>query len=393
MKYFKNTIRIQISGDQVGRFLNLCSYHGICLEDIVQTEDSYCMKLSAGDFFQIKGLLRKTNTRCRILEKKGLFFRFKGQKGRLVFWMGPFLGIFLLWYLSGFLWSVQYIGNENLTEDMLNDYLLSRGVYFGMDLDRLPLAQLESDLRKEFETINWISVSLKGTCLEISLKENDVPLYEKQNPGMNLVSNVEGTVEQILIRRGTALVKPGDTVEKGTILIEGKVDIPAEDGSMKGIQFCHADGEVLIRSGITIMRTLPRQVEEKVYSGNQKQSRYLEIFGYPLSFELPTQIYENYDILDEKKSVSMFGIIPLPIQIGIRTYREFEWTRRNYDSRRGEEILTEELEKKLSALEEKGVQIIEKNVRIDTDEKSYLLQADLEVLYRINQENLYEAKQ
>ncbi len=393
MKLFKSRIRVRISGEQVGRFLNLCTYHGIYLEDINQIECDYFMTLDALDFFRIKGLLKKTNTKCRIIEKKGFSFWIHKQRGRIVFWLGPFLCIFLLWYLSGFLWSVSYMGNQNLTDDMLNDYLKSQGVYFGMDLDRIPLAQLESGLRKEFETINWISVSLKGTCLEISLKENDVILHKGQNPGMDLISNVEGTVERILVRQGTARVKVGDSIEKGAVLIEGKVAIPAEDGNLKRIHFCQADGDVWIRSSITLVRTIPKEIKKKEYSGNQKQKRYLEIFGYPISLDFSGITYQNYDIVDEKNSVSLFGRILLPLQTGIKTYREFDWVQMNYERRQGEKILYAELEKKLSALEEKGVQIIEKNVRIDTDEKSFLMKADIEVLYRINQDNLYESKQ
>lgn len=390
---FKNYVRIHIRGPQLGRFLNLCAHHNVLLTGIESREDGYFLSIRAADFFRMKDLLKKTGTVCRIVSKKGPHFWLKKQGGRKGFLLGPVLVLFLLWYLSGFLWAVDFIGNQNLTEDVLKDFLAEQGITYGMPLEEIPLSDIKAELRREFERINWVSVSVEGTCLQVRIKENDVWERETEGYPMDLISPVKGVVEKVLIRQGVAPVKSGDSIEVGAVLIEGKIPVLKEDGSLKRIQYCPADGDVWIRSEVPVRESFPRFREEKEYTGDFLQKGCIEFFGQRWGLDFRPIPYENYDVTEEKKEISLLEEIKLPFSLCTVTYREYRTAEKEYTPQKGEEVLKAVLEKKLSALEEKGVQIIQKNVRIVSDATTHKLLGSVEVRYKINQKMIREWNQ
>ena len=61
---------------------------------------------------------------------------------------------------------------------MLRDYLQINGIHYGMLLKEIPLNQLKTDIRNEYPQINWVSIYLEGTTLQIDIKENDNVIVE-----------------------------------------------------------------------------------------------------------------------------------------------------------------------------------------------------------------------
>ena len=392
--FLKSYVCITVSGSQVNRFINLCANRQIELRDICESNGSYSMKLWVKDFFRIKDILKKTGSRIRITQKQGFHFWLKKQAKRKIFFAGPFLCLFLLWFLSRFLWSVEVVGNRQLTEDMLDDFLKEQGVYYGMPLDEIPLQEIKLKLREEYEEINWVSVSVEGTGLEIRLKENDVWTRERENlPGTNLIAPTDGVVTDILVRQGTAVVKKGDEVKKGDTLIEGKVEIPDQDGVVKKIEYCQGDGDVWILSKEPLREKVELLYEKREYSGAEKTRHYLEVEEKKLGAGLGKIPYIYYDIVEERENLRLFGEVYLPLTICTKTFREFTLVEAKYSEQEAKEILMKRMEKIITTLEEKGVQIIEKNVKIIPNSVSMSLQGDITVLRMHNQQIQLEEKE
>ena len=82
-------------------------------------------------FRRVRPLARKSKTRIRILEKKGLGFFFVPHRKRKLLPAGILFGAFLMVSLSFFVWDIQIEGNERFTEDVIFEFLKENGVYFG----------------------------------------------------------------------------------------------------------------------------------------------------------------------------------------------------------------------------------------------------------------------
>lgn len=388
-RYLKGYVCILVSGSQVSRFINLCANHHIEIWDISIEETGYSMKMGIQDFFLIKGMLKKTGSSLKIRQKRGFTFWLKKQAKRKLFLAGPFLCLFLLWFFSHFLWSIDVLGNRQITKDMLVDFLNEQGVHYGMSLTEIPLAEIKLKLRESYEEINWVSVSVKGTELEIRIKENDVWSEKREElPGLSLCSPVDGTITDVLVRQGVALVKRGDQVKTGDVLIEGKVPVLDENGEVKKIEYCQADGDVWILSEIPIKEELPLLYQRREYSGQERKKYYLEYGEEKWGIDIRKPPYLIYDIVEERENLHLFGDITLPLTLCTRTYREFTPVEARYSEQEAKQILEARLKKIITTLEEKGVQIIEKNVKIVPNGVSMSLQGSVKVLMVHNQQQL-----
>ena len=362
-------ISICISGEQVERFLNLCAYHNIKFYNIEKKNDIYYVNISALDFFKIKSFANKTSVKYRIINKNGLYFRIKQLMKSKVFFILPFICISILWFSSHFLWNVNLEGNISITQDMIKDYLHQKGIYYGMLLKDIPINQLKSDLRNDYPQINWVSVYLEGTTLQIALKENDNKIYtaDKYASSENIVASTSGIVESILIRKGTAAVKVGDEVKKGDILIKGVIDIPAEDGSVKQSVLCQADGDVVLICHHSINNSIPLKYTEKEYTSHKLNKLEFQIHNKVYTIPNTNVPYLNYEVVTEKKEIPIFNIFSIPIIVNQNTYYEYFNIEHKYTAEESEKILNNQLEEICKTFMEKGVQIIEKNVKIETN--------------------------
>lgn len=358
---------IKISGAEAKRFLNLCVFHQIELWEIDALEDGFLVKMSLADFWQIAKLVRKTKVKVVILERHGLPFLLHRAEKRKILVLGPFFCLFFLWYISRFLWAVEFQGNTQLTEDMLTDFLTEQGIYYGLPLKELDIEALKVNLRRNYEVVNWTSANLDGTKLIVRIKENDLlPVVKEETIGeaSNLIASRDGVVRDIVTREGVPMVKTGDEIKKGDLLIEGRVPIMGDDGTPKDYLYCHADGDVSLQHELEIKEEISRKYRYKRYSGAEKKKYFLKIGKSIYGMDIRKPPFLTYDVVENSTQWSLFGQIELPVIWVERIYRDYTVGEEKYPEETCKKMVQDNFEKNMQSLEEKGVQIIGKNVRI-----------------------------
>ena len=292
---FNNIIVLKISGEQIERFLNMCSFHKIKLYDVQRKEQNCFLKIHADDFFHLKDICRKTHVKTKIIYKKGIYFFILKYTKKHIFFITAFLSLLVLCISSRFLWGIKIEGNQTITNDLITDYLQEHGIHYGMPLSQIPIYELKTNIRNTYDEIKWISIYLKGTNLHISIRENDTvkPDSNISFSYSDMIASENGIVDSIIVRQGTPMVKAGDTVAKGDILISGKVDIIADDYTIKETYLCHADGDVYLIYDYPIQEQLSLEYLAKEYTGKEIQrkkiylkSRLIPIPYFPISFTI-----------------------------------------------------------------------------------------------------------
>ena len=384
VQYIRGYVTIKVWGYSTERLLNLCGNHDILVWDIVNHGEYDTMNISVRGFFALKPLLKKTGTRAAVLKKYGLpFFMSKMQK-RKVFVAG-LLCCLMFWMLTaGYIWNIEIEGNYALTDDVLLDYLEEKKVHVSMKKSKLQIEELEKALREDYDIITWTSVQLKGTTLLISIKENEMPVYEKsgqkdEEKGTDLVASRSGIISYIITRSGVPQVALGDTVEKGDVLVSGAVPVYNEDATVRKYQFAESDADILLRytESVSVKRDI--LYEEKKYSGRQKKMVMFGINDKEWNLRLGKIPYEEYDISGEKKQVRLLDRLYLPLYYGTKTIQEYEMIRQKYTEEEMNAAMQEEWHKIISTLEEKGVQITEKNVTIKKNDDNWVLSARMQL--------------
>lgn len=378
LKYIKGYLRIRVWGFSPERFMNLCSNKGILLWDIVKTGEMYEMCIHVSGFKSLRPIVKKTGTRVAILGRYGLLFFVPEIWKRKVFVAGLFLAA-AFWILSSrYVWRIELNGNYQITEDVFNGFLEEQNVKIGMERDDLNIAVLEKEIRRRFPQIIWASAKLTGTRLSIDIKENDTPLIAEEKEdgaGTDLVSEYGGRIVSMIVRSGTPVVSIGDTVETGAVLVEGKIPIYNDDQTVREYRYVEADADIVLEYGVSFQATLPFDYIKNVYTGREKQSRYLRIGENRL--RLPQEEpFLTYDCLIRERMPVIFRNLSIPVSFGTCQYREYLKVEFQYTKEEAEAALKEKLISFLSGLKEKGVQMIENNVKIETSGETWILKGE-----------------
>lgn len=384
IQYIRGYVTIKVWGYSAERLLNLCGNHDILVWGIKDHGDYHTMNISVRGFFALKPLLKKTGTRAAVLQRYGLPFFVSKMYRRKIFVIG-LIGCMLFWILtSGYIWNIEIEGNFALTEDVLMDYLEEQGIHTAMKKSRLNIENLERALREDYDLITWTSVQLNGTTLLVHIKENEMPEYDqsgqsKTETGMDLIATRSGTVTYMITRSGVPQVAAGDTVEKGDVLVSGAVPVYNEDTTVRKYQFVVSDADIILRYGEDISVEKYVDYEEKRYTGEQEKIYVLGAGDREWSLRFRKIPYAAYDSSEEKKQVKLLDHLYLPFSYGHKTVQEYEIIDQKHTEEEMKTLMQEEWDKIISTLDEKGVQIAEKNVTIKKNEKKWVLDAHMKL--------------
>ena len=375
LKYMKGYLRVRVWGFSPERFMNLCSNKGILLWDIVKEGDAYCMNITLKGFWEIRPIVKKTGTRVAILERYGLPFFLPQLLKRKMFVAGLILAV-AFWLVSSlFIWDIKVSGNYQITEDMFQTFLKENQVKIGMRRDTLDIEELEKQIRRQFPQVTWASARLDGIRLLIDIKDNDAPMTTEKpetTPGRDLVAEYNGRVVSLIVRSGVPKVAIGDTVEKGAILVEGKVPVYNEDTTVREYRYVDADADIMLEHAAEFTASLPLKHIEKRYTGREKSSHYIKLGDQ--SWALPeNRPFLVYDSVIRESRPLMLEKLDLPAFWGTVTYREYQNTEYLYTEEEAKSYLNQKLMDFLAELDEKGVQIIEKDVRIEKGTDAWTL--------------------
>lgn len=384
-KYLKGYVKIQVTGISPERFMNLCSNKNLFLWNIEKNGETYDMYISLKGFYQLRPIVRKTGTKVVILQRYGLPFFVPVVISRKIFVLGFFLCVgFWLWS-SNYIWNIELDGNYQITEDMFLSYLKENEIQVGMKTENLDIELLEKEVRNYFPEITWISAKLDGTKLIIELKENDAliisTLNEEKKPA-NIVSEYDGIIESIVVRKGIPKVSKGDEVAKDLILVEGSVPVYNEDATIKEYIFVEAEADIYLRHTITYSDFEKIAYIKKDYTGREKK-RYFARIGeneFKITEEYPFLVY---DTVIKESQPKFFETLSIPIFLGSYQYREYYNVDCIYSLEEAQEILVARIKEFILSLEKKGVQIIEKDVKIETTEDTYFISGDFTVIEQI----------
>ena len=367
-------VKVRMTGGSPERFLNLCRGNGISLWNLTFEKEQYQFFLLLSDFFRIRPFVRKAGVRVRVQEKLGLpFFLYRNRKRKL-FAVGAASFFLLLFVLSHFIWNISFSGNLLFTDDMLTGQLREIGVCYGMPKRGVDCDRIEEELRSRCSRIVWVSAHVSGTRLQIRIRENEtadgIPLRE-ESP-RNLVAET-GTVVSILVRAGKAVVQPGDEVEKGQILVEGMLPVTNDSGEVERTLFVRADADIRLRTTKIYREWVPHFQTVRSYTGKMQRGFRLRAGAVDILAMPPLAGKRNWDLTGVSRQIVLFGDFFLPVWTEAITAREYEKVERKRTKTELNDLTKAVHERKLQKLTEKGVQIIENDVKILDNSNGWII--------------------
>ena len=374
IRYLRGYLHIRISGDFTERFLNSCKYKNIYLWDLTTFKNAFEFKVSIKDYYKLKSLFRKTKTHVKILQKKGLPFLISRYRSKKLFLPGFFICIFLIYFLSSFLWKIEFTGNHLYTDEILLKTLEESGIKTGIPLSKLDCTTINSQLRDSFEDITWVSASRHGSKLFIQIKENngifsDSVTYTNENP-VDIIATEDCIITNITVRKGIACVKEGDSVKKGDVLISGQIPIYNDTREIIQYKYCFADADITGRTSVFYQDKCENIFKTKIKEPISKKQYYIKVFQkrFCLGNIKNNYVNEEYESAEHKIC---------NIRIGIRSTTPYKVIQEKYTQKEVLKLLNSNFDFYYKELEKKGVVILKNDVKIYRDNGKFYAKGNL----------------
>ena len=321
--YLKGYVIIVVSGFSIEKFINICTKRQILLWDMERLDGAAVrMKMSIRGFKTARSAARKARVRVRIHEKKGIPYIFTRYRKRRGFLLGILAFALLIYLMTSIIWSIEITGNTQVSTNTLVEQLNDMGIYRGAVKRFIDPKRLADTFMLNNRQLSWVGVDIRGTKLYISVKEGIQPpkVVDDDKP-CHVVSTRDGIILSIQAKNGLAMVKPGDTVVKGQMLISGNMEsIHPEFGSKQ----IHAMGEVIARTWYEIKKEVPVKKVIRKRTGREwnKYSVYFLDFLIPLpSGKNP---WQNFDSGIFDKTLVIADKFRLPMGLTIQRFFEVE---------------------------------------------------------------------
>lgn len=244
--YLRGYVIIKVEGLTLERFLNLAADQDIYLWDIKRINYTLLeMKVSTKGFKALKEIVRKVGCRVEIVEKKGLPFIIYRLRNRKMLGFGILIFFSLILVLSSFIWSIEVLGLEKISKMDIIRVLEGENIRPGIIKYNIDKDYISSLLLNGFEHISFASIDIKGTKLIVSIYEQDIPPEKLDiNIPCHIIAKKKGVIVKAIVKNGKTMVRKGDVVKKGQVLIAGMIT----DENTEDTIPIHAEGEVLAKT-------------------------------------------------------------------------------------------------------------------------------------------------
>ncbi len=132
--------------------------------------------------------------------------------------IGAVVSLFLMIILSQFCWQVEVNGCNSELKHRVQEVLEQNLHCTGQKWDNIDFLYLNDEIQKQCDT-GIVSFGRYGCTLVVNFSEYVPPIELKQTNTMGVFATADGIVSRIFVESGTPLVKAGDTVHVGQMLI------------------------------------------------------------------------------------------------------------------------------------------------------------------------------
>lgn len=221
-----------------------------------------------------------------------------------------------LYAASQVVWQIEITGAGAYSAD-IRAALAEMGITAPMLRSSINLGELRDELEWRYPRLAWFECGWRGAALIISPAEGVLPLVDQREDVCNIVASRDGLVHTIVTKAGTPVVKPGDVVGKGDVLIRGEER--AANGEIRPVA---AQGSVIARVWTAAAVEMPVFETITNYTGRTESVWTIRTPWFDF-WPLKESSFDQYDT---SVSEMAFGGIFLPVKLHMEMRMEAEIT-------------------------------------------------------------------
>lgn len=280
IRYCRGTLQFTAAGPYPERFLNLCSRGGVGLWNTRRTAEGITACCAQCHRSRLEYYAQKSGCRLETVRCTGMKSTARRYRRRTGLWVGAALLAAGLLVMGRFVWRVEIRGTEQLDPAVITAALAEYGVHPGVLAGKIDARTVERRMQIRFAEIAWITVNVEGSRVTAILEEAvPPPAVVEDGIPTNLIAGETGFITRLEVQNGNAVVKPGDSVLAGDLLVSGIMD-----NKMGESRLAHARGRVYAQVRERLEIFVPYEQRDYLLTGIARR-RYLTVFGV----EIPLQ--------------------------------------------------------------------------------------------------------
>lgn len=264
----------RVSGQHPQRFVSAAAASGIHLAHLRYEKDGFSAQAFGTDHAALQRLAQKGGWDFSVLRRKGpgRFLEFLLARPGLP--VGALLFFVLLQQLTSFVWTIDFGPLDSEAQFQMRNLLAQYGVLEGNRLDANILQKAQTAALQQSDVFGWISLNFTDGCLWIESTPTETQTIREDAPLQPLYARESGEILAIETQSGFTLVKVGEQVEKGQLLVD--VTRLDRDGNavLQG-----TDGKILARMEKSYTATQPYTETKPVLTGQSSIRESLTLFG------------------------------------------------------------------------------------------------------------------
>ncbi|NLN47746.1 MAG: sporulation protein YqfD [Clostridiales bacterium] len=374
--YFCGYAIITVKGIRVEKFINLAVINEIYLWDMEKL-DYYTLraKISIKDFFRIRDIVKRTNSSVSIQEKCGMPFKIKVMRKKKLLFFGLGALFIFLYILSSYIWMIEINGEGNIKAKVILDELSSAGLKVGIRKTKVDKRDIENKVLISLPELTWVGIEIKGTKAYVTVSERLIePEFVNIEEPCNIIAVKNAVIEKILVLNGDGIVKDGDTVEKGQLLVTGIIERENID-----TRYVHAMAKIFAKTWYEDVEEIALKQIDYKKSGRTKKIYSLEFLGKSIRKKLIIP-YEDYNKSVTEEFIFVFGDYVFPIKLITIVFTELKPIEKYLDIETAKERCLKRLTEKTKLQYPKDAVLTNRKIEYFTSEESIIGKMFVEII-------------
>ena len=274
--HLRGSVQVDVYGAAIERFLNICAIHGVSFWDVRCVDAAHFTAwVSADGYFALHPYARNTGCSVRVHQKRGVPFAAKTVTRRWALCLGLLVCAATVWFLSGFVWTIEVRGCENLSQRDVLELLDSEGLKTGARRRDVHLRELRNNVMLKTDKLSYLTVNFQGThaVIQVWERRNQETKPEKPAP-CEVVSELTGIVTAVRVRTGQARTKVGDTLQPGDLIATGVI---VNENDETQVTLLHAEAEADLRTWYTLKTVVPAELQMLASDGAVQNTNSLQL--------------------------------------------------------------------------------------------------------------------
>lgn len=295
-RFLNGYVTVTVEGFFLEKFTNLCAINSLPFWSVKRYGNAKMVgRTTIKGFKQMRFQARKCGCRVSIGKKRGTPFFLHKYRKRKLFVAGFLIFFVCIKFASMFVWSIDITGNEFVSGKEIIALLEELGVKRFVLKDKLDVRELAELFMIKAEGISWVGIDIEGVRVNVEVVEKArVPEKIDKNIACDIISAKPALIVSIDTYQGTPMVKVGDVVDKGIILV---------NGIMEMLQFPDKTEEVHslanIKGKVWYEKTRGLKLSEL------RLNEQVEEFAYNLAYQnIMNQVPDDAEIFNVSKSVT-----------------------------------------------------------------------------------------